>query len=95
MPVAKGLSNILWAYARLEAAAPDLAAAAGREVPARIAELKPRDMAELVWAFAKMQHTSSPGAVEAMARRMVGVFAARGARPDAVLQGVMALTAFP
>ncbi len=77
--VVQGLSNILWAYARLGAAAPDLAAAAGWEVPARVAEFKPRDAAELLWAFAKMGHTGSPGAVEALARHMAGVFASRGA----------------
>ena len=42
LPCMQGLSNVMWAFASLEADAPDLAAAAGQEVPRRIGTFNPR-----------------------------------------------------
>ncbi|CAL8469656.1 g9197 [Coccomyxa elongata] len=74
----QGLSNVLWAFAKLEVRAPKLLEAAGTEIVGRIDSFNPRDMAEALWAFAKLDHTSSPDAVQALVSRMEHILRSGG-----------------
>ncbi len=75
------MSNVLWAFAKLEARVPTLLEAAGAEVVRRADEFSARDMAEVLWAFAKLSHNGSPDAVEALIARMEHILRSGGA-PD-------------
>lgn len=75
----QGLSNILWAFAKLEVRAAKLLEAAGTEIVGRIDSFSSRDMAEALWAFAKLDHTGSPDAVQALVSRMEHILRSGGA----------------
>ena len=77
--VLQGLSNVLWAFAKLEVRAPKLLKAAGAEIVRRVDSFSSRDMAEALWAFAKLDHTGSPEAVQALINRMEHILRSGGA----------------
>ena len=79
------MSNVLWAFAKLEARAPRLLEAAGAEVVQRADEFSARDMAEVLWAFAKLGHSGSPDAVQALITRMEHILRS-GGEPDQALK---------
>lgn len=73
---------MLWAFAKLEAGSPALLLAAGEEVVRRIDDFKARDMAEVLWAFAKAGHWGSPDAVHAIVTRMESLLRSGGTPSD-------------
>ena len=72
------MSNVLWAFAKLEAKAPRLLEAAGTEVLRRADDFGARDMAEVLWSFAKLGHSGSPDAVQALIARMEHILRSGG-----------------
>ncbi len=65
----QGLSNILWAFAKLERPVPALLGRAAAEVIRQINDFNVRDMSEVLWAFAKLEHLNCAGLAEAVAAR--------------------------
>ena len=74
----QGLSNLLWAFAKLEQPVPDLLDRAAAEVIRRIDDFNVRDMSEVIWAFAKLEHPNTTALVEALAARTAQIMNSGG-----------------
>ena len=58
---------MLWAFAKLGKPVPRFCSAVAAEVVRRMSSFSLRDLSQILWAFAKLEHRSSAAAVTAMA----------------------------
>ena len=77
LPV-QGVANTLWAFAKLEQPAPRFCRAAAAEVAQRLASFSLRDLSQILWSFAKLEHRHSPAAVSLIADHTAAILTAEG-----------------
>ena len=64
---------MLWAFAKLGKPVPRFCSAAAAEVVRRMSAFSLRDLSQILWAFAKLEHRGSAAAVTAMADHTAAV----------------------
>ena len=78
MGVLQGLANTLWAFAKLGEPAPRFCGAAAAEVVRRLGAFSLRDLSQILWALAKLEHWGSASAVSAMADHTAAILRDEG-----------------
>ncbi len=69
---------MLWAFAKLEKRVPRFCEAVASEVVRRLSSFGLRDLSQILWALAKLEHRRSSAAVSAIADRSAAILKAEG-----------------
>ena len=77
----QGLANTLWAFAKLGKPVPLFCGAAAAEVMRRLSAFSLRDLSQILWAFAKLEHRGSAAAVSIMADHTAAILRDDGEAP--------------
>jgi len=69
---------MLWAFAKLEKRVPHFCEAAASKVVRRLSNFGLRDLSQILWALAKLEHRRSSAAVSAIANHSAAILKAEG-----------------